>query len=608
MFMKKNMKPRRLPRHKGPTLHGKSSVKPLWSLCASKVKPFTGKVFYLDLTSNRVAETLESDIKDLGGTVEKFFSKDIKYLVSNKKEAKYVQCLRQDSPVPSPESGPSSPQTLSHGDSSRSPVQKDAFAASRGKSLVKRVVKEQERAQMNKIFSNALEWGVKILYLGDVIAYVQKKKKEISSCQNPAPTVNKSNVTFTHEHMKANSSTKHDSQKCKGGRLSKPFVKVEDSSRHYRPFYLSLSNMPEFNLKTFPPCTPFCVEDKDFPRNRPRGLRGSRTSATDERANGRKKNKKRGGYCACCMVKYDSLPSHLQGERHKAFSKSNEYLVLDNLVSTMPCNFIHIKSDIKRPISSVLITPGTLWETQPRHKDDIDTIKIMKEELLFQHTAEGSVGGDSSGHASNICPISAPVVLRAGNRRKRRHTFSDASKHRLKQPCRQDFTSLNEADQAPVSQPKGEVAPSRGESVAAYPAFTSGGQLLLSGQSSFKDNEGLGAPQDMNVQSQPSSESHTVTKQESQSNWESGSRNLLQEKMTENGVLERDASCESFSPVRRIHRRIKVYKRKRRKINIPVVSQEHVESSDAAEDGMMKLWELFQASEDMDEEFQGFED
>lgn len=47
-------------------------------------------------------------------TVEKFFSKDIKYLVSNKREARYVQCLRQDSPVPSPESGHSSPHPRSN--------------------------------------------------------------------------------------------------------------------------------------------------------------------------------------------------------------------------------------------------------------------------------------------------------------------------------------------------------------------------------------------------------------------------------------------------------------------------------------------------------------
>lgn len=70
-------------------------------------------------------------------TVEKFFSREIKYLVSNKREARYVHCLRQDSPVPSPESGPSSPYPRSqphrpgsHGDGkSRSQGQTDTVSS-----------------------------------------------------------------------------------------------------------------------------------------------------------------------------------------------------------------------------------------------------------------------------------------------------------------------------------------------------------------------------------------------------------------------------------------------------------------------------------------------
>uniref|UniRef100_A0AAV2MCP2 Protein DBF4 homolog A n=1 Tax=Knipowitschia caucasica TaxID=637954 RepID=A0AAV2MCP2_KNICA len=333
--------------------------------CASqttRAKPFTGKVFYLDLTSNKVAETLEDNIKLLGGTVEKFFSKEIKYLVTNKREAKYVHCLRQDSPVPSPESGPSSPQLCSNphqpqslGDGSKSSaqLQKQMAAISRGKTLVKKVVKEQERIQMNKILSNALEWGVKILYLDDVISYVHKKKKGIS-CQQPAPSVVKTNMK--------NESTKCGFQKSKG-RIGKPFIKVEDSSRHYRPFYLRLTNAPEFNLTSLPPCTPFCLEDKEVVANGTHCQRVAKASASDERPNERKK-KKQGGFCECCLVKYENITTHLQSDRHKTFAKSDKYLVVDKLVSAMPCNFN--RSKIKRPkcsVSSVLIAPGPCVET-----------------------------------------------------------------------------------------------------------------------------------------------------------------------------------------------------------------------------------------------------
>lgn len=37
------------------------------------IKPFAGKVFYLDLPSNRITETLENDIKELGGVRKDYF-------------------------------------------------------------------------------------------------------------------------------------------------------------------------------------------------------------------------------------------------------------------------------------------------------------------------------------------------------------------------------------------------------------------------------------------------------------------------------------------------------------------------------------------------------
>ena len=59
----------------------------------AKYKPLWGKVFYIDLPSVTVSEKLQKDIKDLGGRVEEFLSKDINYLISNKKEAKFAQTL-----------------------------------------------------------------------------------------------------------------------------------------------------------------------------------------------------------------------------------------------------------------------------------------------------------------------------------------------------------------------------------------------------------------------------------------------------------------------------------------------------------------------------------
>lgn len=51
-----------------------SRAKPASNVSSSAhVKPFAGKVFFLDLPSNRTAEILESDIKELGGVRKNTF-------------------------------------------------------------------------------------------------------------------------------------------------------------------------------------------------------------------------------------------------------------------------------------------------------------------------------------------------------------------------------------------------------------------------------------------------------------------------------------------------------------------------------------------------------
>lgn len=62
---------------------------------------------------------------------------------------------------------------------------------------------------------------------------------------------------------------------------------------------------------------------------------------------------------------------------------------------------------------------------------------------------------------------------------------------------------------------------------------------------------------------------------------------------------------ESFSPVQKIQRKIKVYKHKRRKVDAKV---EHVEPCDVPDNSLLKLWNLFQSSDDMDLQFHGFDD
>ncbi|KPP67199.1 hypothetical protein Z043_114233, partial [Scleropages formosus] len=165
-------------------------------------------------------------------TIEKFFSKEIRYLVSDKQEARYVQRLGRSSVVPSPSSASSlsSPHPSNKRGSPKSPV-------------------GSERIQINRIISNALDWGVKILYIDDIVSYIEKKKRDFTT----------SNKVTTTGEKKDTGPTEKSFHKY-NGRIRRPFIKVEDSSRHYKPIYLSMPYLPEINFTTEPPCTPFLME------------------------------------------------------------------------------------------------------------------------------------------------------------------------------------------------------------------------------------------------------------------------------------------------------------------------------------------------------------
>ncbi|XP_061918759.1 protein DBF4 homolog A isoform X3 [Entelurus aequoreus] len=575
------MRAKATQRKTGPDWKGKSRKHGEMSLKfhLAQPKPFVGKVFYLDLPSNKITESLETDIQHFGGCVEKFFSKEIKYLVTNKREAKYIQCLKQDSLVPSPEAGCSSPFPGPHpflpdhcGDhiKSRSQGPTDTVLTSRGKSFVERAVRKKERVHISKILLNALEWGVKILYINDVIIYVEKKKKTLAS-QCPRPTVAKSSV-------KPESTAKHTCQKHKVGRIHKPFVKVEDSSRRYCPVYLTILNMAELNLKAPPPHSPFLFNDKDPTGDKLHGNRSVKPSTGEEQAAGRKKNKdkKRGGYCECCAVKYENLTMHLQSDRHKAFSKTDAYQVVDRLVSTLHCSFTRLNRLYKRPkcsISTALVVPAPLGRSEHGGKADHNLTGIMKEK---QHN-----------HALNVSSASPSASLIHCNDRK---WFIASHQSKLPSMCRQKqlvSCSQKATDNA-------EMAPSSVAHLADSSLLVP--RVNHDVQVSHRDPLSLTLP--------PHQDPHSVSYLESPeviTNQDETTGNNESPGKASGKVSERDGasppSLTYTSPVKKVKRKVKAYKRKRRKLNSKTSCKDHVAESAACDD-TLRLWQLFYSSED----------
>ncbi|KFQ19446.1 Protein DBF4 A, partial [Mesitornis unicolor] len=318
-----------------------------------KYKPLTGKVFYLDIPSNVISEKIEKDLKELGGRVESFLSKDISYLVTNRKEAKFATTLGQISPVPTPEpahnGGNSSPHPSNrksrHDGSSFKIV--DTVRMSRGKSLVEKAIKEQDLIPSGSILSNALSWGVKILHVDDVKNYVEQKKKELYLIKRAGSSSKDVGKQVT-------------AQKSRTGRLKNPFVKVEDRSRCYRPFYLQFPSFPFLNYCVPKPYSPFEV-DRKYPSGQKQTQPKQRNKINSDKDCGTpvqvpQKDKKRRGYCECCGKKYEDLQTHLEIEQHRNFAQSTQYQVVDDIISKFVFEFVEYKdyeNKIKRTKCSI---------------------------------------------------------------------------------------------------------------------------------------------------------------------------------------------------------------------------------------------------------------
>lgn len=355
-----------------------------------KLKPFTGKIFYLDLPSNKHTETLENDLQDLGGTIEKFLSKDINYIVSNKSEAKFAQTQGKNSPVPSPDSvqntGNTSPHPSSRRESNEGSSHRTLEMISRGKSLVKRVIKEQEFVPGNSILSNAVAWGVRILYVDDITAYIARKKETSINIKPESVVTGEKNKRIVHSNGHI----------TKAGRLKKPFIKVEAINRHYRPLYIQLDCYPEVNYYSANPCSPFDIDKKSKSIDRQNKVKsrskGQKMTCSEKICNidtktmETLKEKKKKGYCECCMMKYEDLKIHLKSEHHKKFSESTEFKVVDKIISQFDCDFVEFQRDtMKRTKCTIGV------HTQAFTK--INTTELLNE---FQRPNEEHTEGNKS--------------------------------------------------------------------------------------------------------------------------------------------------------------------------------------------------------------------
>ncbi|XP_069443803.1 protein DBF4 homolog A isoform X4 [Ovis canadensis] len=265
---------------------------------------------------------------------------------------------------------------------------------SRGKLLVEKAIKDHDFIPSNSILSNALSWGVKILHIDDIRYYIEQRKKELY-------LLKKSSTSVRDVGKRVGVGT----QKTKS-RLKKPFVKVEDMSQLYRPFYLQLTNMPFINYSVQKPSSPFDVEKPSSTQKQTQVK--LRIQTDGDKCGGipvqfQLKEKKKKGYCECCLQKYEDLDIHLLSEQHRNFAQSNHYQVVDDIVSKLVFDFVEYERDTPKkkrikysvgslsPIIANVVKRSGTKELELLHnsqKDSRENVHMRKQGFLYKEPVQ----------------------------------------------------------------------------------------------------------------------------------------------------------------------------------------------------------------------------
>uniref|UniRef100_A0A8C2S035 DBF4-type domain-containing protein n=1 Tax=Capra hircus TaxID=9925 RepID=A0A8C2S035_CAPHI len=178
------------------------------------------------------------------------------------------------------------------------------------------------------------------------------------------------------------------------------------SFRLYRPFYLQLTNMPFINYSIQKPSSPFDVEKPSSTQKQTQVK--LRVQTDGDKCGGipvqfQLKEKKKKGYCECCLQKYEDLDIHLLSEQHRNFAQSNHYQVVDDIVSKLVFDFVEYERDTPKkkrikysvgslsPIIANVVKRSGTKELELLHnsqKDSRENVHMRKQGFLYKEPVQ----------------------------------------------------------------------------------------------------------------------------------------------------------------------------------------------------------------------------
>nr|XP_033775029.1 protein DBF4 homolog B isoform X2 [Geotrypetes seraphini] len=298
---------------------------------SAKNRPFSGKSFYLDLPNNKNTQFLIRTIKKLGGVIESFLSKEVTYVVSNNNfrerrdanltELQHTQIFREMKvDLPSNTLKDSSAKLQQ-----QKPTDNHAHF-SRGKELLQKAIGNQDAFGGSSLLANAQSWGVHILHTTELLDFVKQPSLE-ERCLGTG-------VKF-----------------LKVMKLKSPFLKIEDTSRLFRPLHHRFQCFPELNYLAPRGVNPY-KQQKFLSSSHKLGKTEDPVGhATHGEREEEERNlklaptalKRKKGFCECCRQTFQELDMHLQSEPHLCFAQdSTQYVPVDRIISQFTDYFVEL--------------------------------------------------------------------------------------------------------------------------------------------------------------------------------------------------------------------------------------------------------------------------
>jgi len=270
---------------------------------------FTNQKIFLDVKDYSRIDQLEANIRQRGGLIEKFLSKEITCVVTNRTKTDNY-CLQK-----SAFASPSNLNLCNPACGSR--------VMSRGQSLLMRSNSLKDVSVRDPV-AFAQTWGIKIVTLDAVVEAIDS---QLLACGTAVPVSQSTQPLGVWKRRKcaAPAAKLKDPQSNAASFVTEfmgSFIKFEDLESNFRPFFHQYSTYPHLDLDGNLSGGLFkCGENP--------------VSARKSTAVGARKQKisSRRGFCECCDIMYDDLNEHLVSTEHQNFVRNvHNFSSLDKLV------------------------------------------------------------------------------------------------------------------------------------------------------------------------------------------------------------------------------------------------------------------------------------